>query len=71
MNTLSLNIHSLPRWAASHCAQVIYGSIFIALLAQVKIPLFFTPVPLSGQTLGVMLVAAFLGSKRGTLATLL
>ncbi len=50
---------------------IIGGSLFIALLAQIKIPLFFTPVPLSLQTFGIMLIGAFLGSKRGGLAALL
>ncbi len=41
------------------------GALFVAVLAQVKIPLPFTPVPLTGQTFAVLLVAAALGSKRG------
>lgn len=44
---------------------VILGSLFVAALAQVEIPLFFTPVPITGQTFGVLLVGAALGSKRG------
>jgi len=50
--------------------QIIGGSLFIALFAQIKIPLFFTPIPLSLQTLAVMLVAGFLGRSKGTLAVL-
>jgi biotin transport system substrate-specific component len=41
------------------------GALFIAALSQVKIPLPFTPVPLTGQTFAVLLVGAALGSKRG------
>jgi hypothetical protein len=41
------------------------GALFVAVLAQVKIPLPFTPVPLTGQTFAVLLAAATLGSKRG------
>ena len=41
------------------------GSLLVAALAQVRIPLPFTPVPLTGQTLGVLLVGAALGSRRG------
>ena len=41
------------------------GALFVAILAQVKIPLPFTPVPLTGQTFAVLLVAAVMGSKRG------
>lgn len=40
----------------------------IALLAQVAIPLPFSPVPLTGQVIGVMLAAALLGSRAGLLA---
>ena len=38
----------------------------IALLAQVRIPLGFTPVPLTGQTLGVLVAGMALGKRRGT-----
>jgi biotin transport system substrate-specific component len=44
---------------------VVAGALLVALLAQVRIPLPFTPVPLTGQTFGVLLVGAALGSKRG------
>ena len=50
--------------------QVVLASLAIGLLAQVSIPLYFSPVPLTGQTLGIMLVAALLGSRKGTLAVL-
>ena len=46
------------------------ASLVIALLAQVAIPLPFTPVPLTLQTLGVYLVAAALGPRRGVLAVM-
>lgn len=41
------------------------GSFLVAALAQVRIPLPFTPVPLTGQTFAVLLVGAALGSRRG------
>ena len=44
---------------------ILLGALLVALLAQVEIPLPFTPVPITGQTLGVLLVGAALGSKRG------
>ena len=44
---------------------VILGSLLIAVLAQIEILLPFTPVPITGQTFGVLLVGAALGSKRG------
>lgn len=41
------------------------GALLVALLAQVRIPLPFTPVPLTGQTFAVLLVGAALGARRG------
>jgi biotin transport system substrate-specific component len=38
--------------------------LLLAVLAQVRIPLGFTPVPMSGQTFGVLLIGPALGSKR-------
>ncbi|HLO32601.1 MAG TPA: biotin transporter BioY, partial [Anaerolineales bacterium] len=44
---------------------ILLGALFVAALAQIEIPLPFTPVPITGQTFGVLLVGAALGSKRG------
>lgn len=44
---------------------IVLGALFVAVLAQVKIALPFTPVPLTGQTFAVLLIGATLGSKRG------
>ncbi len=41
------------------------GVGLISLLAQIAIPLPWTPVPITGQTLGVTLVALLWGQKRG------
>lgn len=51
--------------------QVLGGSLFIALCSQIKIPLPFTPVPLTLQTLSVMIVGGMLGSRLGALSVLL
>jgi biotin transport system substrate-specific component len=51
-------------------ALVLAGSLLIALSAQVAIFLPFSPVPVTGQTLAVLLVGALLGSRRGSLAVL-
>jgi len=48
---------------------VAFGTL-MGLLAQISIPLPFTPVPITGQTFGVLLTGALLGSRRGTLAML-
>lgn len=63
----------LPRersWAVN-AALVVGFSAFLALTAQVAVPLPFTPVPLTGQTLGVLLTAAVLGPRLGALTMLL
>lgn len=51
--------------AVTNAALILLGALIVALLAQVRIALPFTPVPITGQTLGVLLVAAALGSHRG------
>src|SRR5262249_53725541 len=43
----------------------------VAASARLSIPLPFTPVPITGQTFGVLLTGALLGSRRGALALLL
>jgi biotin transport system substrate-specific component len=40
-------------------------------LRHIAIPLPFTPVPITGQTFGVLLVAVLLGARRGMLACVL
>ena len=45
---------------------VVAGAAIVALLAQVSIPLW--PVPITGQTLGVIVVGAALGAWRGAAA---
>src|ERR671924_1979536 len=44
---------------------VLAGTGFVALAAQVKINLSFTPVPITGQTFAVVLVGASLGAVLG------
>jgi len=51
-------------------AVVIGGSVFLALSAQVAVPLPFSPVPLTGQTLGVLLLGLVLGHRRGAASVL-
>ncbi|MFN8123984.1 MAG: biotin transporter BioY [Thermoleophilia bacterium] len=55
---------------ATSALLVLGGALFVALTAQISIPLPFTPVPLTGQTFGVLLVAASLGSVLGSLSML-
>src|SRR5438309_10744734 len=50
---------------ARQAAIVVAASLFVALCARVTIPLPFTPVPLTVQNFGVLLVGLLLGSRRG------
>lgn len=60
-----------PVDAVKSVALVVAFSLFIALSAQVVIPLPFTPVPLTMQTFAVLLTGALLGWRLGALAVLL
>jgi biotin transport system substrate-specific component len=52
--------------ASRQAALVVGGSLFVALCARITIPLMpLTPVPLTVQNLGVLLVGLLLGSRRG------
>lgn len=50
---------------------VLGGALFMVLCQQVSIAVPPSPVPITGGTLGVMLIGAALGSKRGASAILL
>lgn len=53
---------------ATDAVLILAASALVALSAQVVVPLPFTPVPITGQTFGVLFVGALLGSRRGALA---
>lgn len=50
---------------------VVVGSLVVAGLAQLSVRLPFTPVPVTGQTLAVLVVGASLGPVRGGISLLL
>ncbi|HEV3471750.1 MAG TPA: biotin transporter BioY [Actinomycetota bacterium] len=56
---------------ATDALLVLTGSLFVAGLAQLYVKLPFTPVPVTGQTLAVLLVGGALGALRGGSALLL
>lgn len=55
----------LPRSKVMDALLVISGAALVSLLAQIRIPLPFSPVPITGQTFGVLLIGAGLGAGRG------
>ena len=57
--------------AASQVAIAIAASLFVALCARISVPLPFTPVPLTLQNFGVLLVGLALGPRRAFAALLL
>jgi biotin transport system substrate-specific component len=57
-------------WWLYQAAAVLAGSVLIALSAQAEIVVPFSPVPVTGQTFGVLLTAALLGRVRGAAAIL-
>jgi len=54
--------------AARQVALLVGASLFVAMCARITIPLPFTPVPLTVQNFGVLLVGLLLGSRRGFVA---
>lgn len=56
---------ALPRSAAISAGLVVGFALLTALMAQIRIPLGFTPVPITGQTFAVLLSGAALGSGLG------
>lgn len=56
------------RSAAIDLLEITGFSLLTAILAQIRVPLPFTPVPVTGQTLAVLLAGAMLGARRGFLS---
>jgi len=69
MSSTTLALAASPSAARSKTAWRVLlafaGSWLVAGLAQIQIELPFTPVPITGQTLGVLLVGASLGAGLG------
>ena len=63
--SLALGRGNRALYWAEQAAIVVSASLFVALCARVTVPLPFTPVPLTLQNFGVLLVGLTLGSRRG------
>jgi len=62
----------LPRATlAQNALLVVAGSLLMALCSQIALPLPFSPVPVTGQTFGVLLLGATLGARRSAAALIL
>jgi biotin transport system substrate-specific component len=66
-----IGVRLLPRTRVSAVALVVGFAALTALLAQVRIPLWFTPVPITGQTFAVLLSGAALGARLGVASQVL
>jgi biotin transport system substrate-specific component len=58
------------RWTRDLALALLFSG-FMALTARIAVPLPWTPVPITAQTLGVLLVGALLGPRLGALTMLL
>jgi biotin transport system substrate-specific component len=68
--TLSPSSVLIDQWAPSRAAtrdvlSVVGFALLTALLAQLRIDLPYSPVPITGQTFAVLLAGAVLGMRRG------
>jgi biotin transport system substrate-specific component len=68
MRTSTMNTEALSYSWVKDAFLILGGSLFVAALAQITVYLPFTPIPVTGQTLGVLLVGVSLGARRGALA---
>jgi biotin transport system substrate-specific component len=58
-------VHDISRSASGKVFLAVAATAFVALCAHVSFPVFFTPVPLTLQTLAVILVGLMLGPRLG------
>jgi biotin transport system substrate-specific component len=56
---------------AADVLRIAAANILLVLCAHIVIPLPWTPVPITGQTFGVLLVAVLLGARRGAITLIL
>jgi biotin transport system substrate-specific component len=64
-------IRDLPRTAAGNAFLAVGATALVALCAHISVPMYFTPVPLTLQTLAVILIGLTLGPSLAASAMLL
>lgn len=57
-----------PAWCQSTVVIVTAATVFLALVSQIGVPLWFTPVPLTLGTFGVAAIGGGLGARRAGLS---
>lgn len=60
-----ISFRVLPKTHSITAVLVVAFALFTALMAQIEIPLWFTPVPITGQTFSVLMAGAALGWRAG------
>lgn len=58
-------------WVARAAGRLLIANLLLVLCAQIAFPLPWTPVPVTLQTFGVLLIAVFFGARTSALAALL
>jgi biotin transport system substrate-specific component len=58
-------------WVARLAGRLLLANVLLVLCSQIAFPLPWTPVPLTLQTFGVLLIAVFFGARTSALAALL
>lgn len=72
MNAATLRLAAIPRTGLlTDALLIVGGALFLALSAQISFQLPFTPVPITLQTFGVLLLGASYGAWRGAATTTL
>lgn len=51
-------------------AVALTGSLLLALLARLSFPVPFSPIPITGQTFGILILGALLGRQLGTITVI-
>ena len=59
-----------PSTLVNEVLVIFLGSVFLAACAQLAIPLPYSPVPVTAQTLAVLLIGASFGAKRAFICTI-
>lgn len=70
MASLAIRVSAQTSEWAKDLVQILCASLFIAFCGRLEIPLFFSPVPITMQTLAIMMTGVCLGPRKGVLAVL-